>query len=362
MRKAAAAAAAAAAWEDEQPNDADQAAMDAMSAYAREIARYPLLSRDEERDLFQRLAVARPGSAEAARIREHIFTSNLRLVMWYVRRYGGFLRPGGSIALLDLVQEGNLGLMRAIEKFDVGRGGKFSTYALRWVGQRMGRALESDRGAVHVPAYVQEVQRTIARQTAALTVQLGREPTAAEAALTAHGVQAQAREAGRTVTDEALRAADRVTGGALSLDKPLARNAIGGGGGAGGGGTQANSRTLADVLVADDYGGGEGGGEGGVLGALNTESEAQLARLVARLCTPREAQVIGLRFGHGMTLAEAGTRLHVSRERIRQIEASALTKLRARLAQDVETGGARLMAPRPLPREAQVIGAATSVA
>lgn len=317
-------------------SDPDPSAMDAFSLYVREIARYPLLSADEERALFARLA--RHPSDTATRTR--IVESNLRLVVFVSTRYRNALRAGGAVDVMDLIQQGNDGLMHAVEKYDYRRGGRFSTYAIRWIVQRMGRARDEDAAPVHVPAYVRDAKRKIEREWASLTMQLGREPTAAEKRLAAAGAQAQLATHNRAVPDDYLMAAEAVTRGVYSLDAPLRTQ-----------GTESDPVTLADVL-RDPAGGMLGG-------ALDAAQEAWLAQQVARVCTPRECRVIGLRFGMSMTLEQAGREMGVTRERVRQVEATALTKLRTALTVDVGSGEVRVrewqpVAPEPEPKSEPV--------
>src|SRR5262245_63801929 len=145
---------------------------DAMQLFLNEVRRYPLLTREEERELAQRVEA---GDAEA---KERMVNSNLRLVVSIAKRYQG----QGELTLLDLIQEGVLGLIRAVEKFDWRRGLKFSTYATWWIRQAVQRGVQNKSRTIRVPVHVAELERKAARVERELTGKLGRHPTEEEVA------------------------------------------------------------------------------------------------------------------------------------------------------------------------------------
>ncbi len=262
-----------------------EATTDAMSLYLQEINRYPLLTSAEEVELAKRVEV---GDAAA---KERMINSNLRLVVSIARRY-----RGTELSLLDLVQEGTLGLIRAVEKFDWRRGFRFSTYATLWIQQAIQRGLANQSRTIRLPVHVVEHQQRVSRaeRTVAARSQ-GADPTVAEIAeearLTPERVE-EVRELPRAVT---------------SLDRPLGED---------------EGASLGDVTAAP-------ADEPFAELDVNLRNEA-LEKALDQL-PERDAQVLRLRFGLGeqepLTLSAVGETLGVSRERVRQIEASALRRL-----------------------------------
>jgi RNA polymerase primary sigma factor len=263
------------------------ATTDALQLFLNEIRRYPLLSAADEVELAKRIEA---GDLEA---KERMINSNLRLVVSIAKKY-----QGQDLSLLDLIQEGIFGLIRAAEKFDWRKGYKFSTYATFWIRQAIQRGLANKARTIRIPVHIGQRERKIARADRELQARLGREPTDAEIAAAAELPLAQVeevREAARTVT---------------SLDRPVGEE-----------GEAALGDLLEDrELTVDEE-------------VELSLSEALLRRTIDELPQP-ERDVIRLRFGldgdDPLPLREAGRRLGVSAERVRQIESRALKKLALR--------------------------------
>ena len=258
---------------------------DPVRAYLNEIGRVRLLTAAEEVELAMQIEA---GSEQA---RRHLIEANLRLVVSVARRY-----TASGMPLLDLVQEGNIGLMRAVEKFDYRRGFKFSTYATWWIRQAISRAVADKARTIRLPVHVGERYSQLVRTTRTLTQELGRDPTEEEIA-DASGLRIDQL---RTLVSAAREP--------VSLEVPI--------------GDEDGGR-LGDLL--ED--GAPGPEETATTDALRSEIEIILTSL-----TPRERRVLQLRYGlvddHQRTLEEVGRRLGVTRERARQIEATALRRLR----------------------------------
>jgi RNA polymerase primary sigma factor len=283
---------------------------DLLRRYLQEVGTHPLLTAADEVELGGRIAAGRAAQAElttaiaeeeraaleavvldAEAARDRFIASNLRLVVSIAKRY-----QSSGLALLDLVQEGNIGLMRAVEKFEPERGFKFSTYATWWIRQAVTRAIADKGRTIRVPTHVGDALTVLHRVTAELERRHGREPTLAELE------QATGLKPERIVE---LRGAVHDV---VSLSAPLADG----------------DGELGD-LVPDD----------GIdvpfdTAATHLEQEA-LALVLSRL-SEREQRVLELRFGltggQPRTLEDVGREFALTRERIRQIEAKALTKLR----------------------------------
>ncbi|MDQ7820596.1 MAG: sigma-70 family RNA polymerase sigma factor [Armatimonadota bacterium] len=266
------------------PDTAD----DPVRLYLSEIGRVPLLTREEE------VALARRAAAGDPEARRRLIEANLRLVVSVAKKYAG-----RGMDLMDLVQEGNRGLMRAVEKFDWRRGYKFSTYATWWIRQAITRALADQSRTIRLPVHVIETRNRILRAARALAQRLGHEPTPAELA------QAVRIPAARV--EEILRAGQELA----SLDAPT---------------DDEGDSHLQDFVADPD--------------SLDPEEIAARASLRQQLeevldtLTPRERLVLRRRFGLSgegpQTLEQVGRELGVTRERVRQIEARALRKLRHR--------------------------------
>ena len=257
---------------------------DAMALYLRELRHHPLLTADEERELAKRVE---QGDAAA---RERMINSNLRLVVSIARRY-----QGGSLSLLDLIQEGTLGLIRAVEKFDWRRGFRFSTYATLWIQQAIQRGLANTERTIRLPVHVVEHQQRVSRAERELLAKLGREPTEAELAEASRLSEervATVRELPRTIT---------------SLDRPVG---------------EEGDATLGDLMAADTP---------EPTADLELSLRAEALEEALEVLPEREALVLRRRFGLGdeepRTLAQVGDELGVTRERVRQIERDALRRL-----------------------------------
>jgi RNA polymerase primary sigma factor len=261
-----------------------------LRTYLREIARFPRLTPDEERELGAR--IQRDGDEEALR---RLVESNLRFVVSYARHYSGL-----GVPFVDLIHEGNLGLLEAAARFDPGRNVKFITYAVWWVRQAIMHALSDQTRAFSVPPKLSAIAARFSRQLADLTETLGHAPTAAEIA---EDLEISAGEA------DALM---RIRGGDRSLSEPV------------GTGSEGGQRELADLLPQQNVPPVE---EELVRRAFIERVRAALADL-----DPKEREVVALRYGladgETWTLQQIGDRLHLTRERIRQIESRAREKLR----------------------------------
>jgi RNA polymerase primary sigma factor len=259
---------------------------DSLRLYLREIARIPLLSATREVTLAER---AEAGDREA---RNQLIEANLRLVVSIAKKY-----VGQGLSLEDLVGEGNIGLIRAVTKFDYRKGFRFSTYATWWIKQAITRSILEGTRAVRLPVYIMEEVMRVKRMMRQLYQDLGREPTPEQigAALSMPPER----------VSELLVWAEKV----FSLDAPL---------------SDEEENTLGDVIEDER-----------TIGPVETTDRALLREEVRRVLsnlTLRERQVIELRFGlmddHDHTLEEVGRRLKVTRERVRQIEERAIRKLR----------------------------------
>jgi RNA polymerase primary sigma factor len=265
--------------------DLAHATTDALQLFLNEIGRYPLLTAKEEVELAK--CVER-GDREA---KERMINSNLRLVVSIAKRY-----QGHGLSLLDLIQEGIIGLIRAVEKFDWRRGYKFSTYATWWIRQAVQRGVANKAREIRIPVHIVEREQKIARAERELTTRLGRAPEDAEIAKAAKLPLRQVRE-----VREAARAV-------TSLDRPVGEE-----GGA----------SLGELTAGESA-----GPEEEVTVSL---AEDTLRRAVSEL-PQRERDVLKLRYGlngdvEPASLEEIGRRLGLTRERVRQIEAAALERL-----------------------------------
>ncbi len=259
---------------------------DPVRMYLKEIGRINLLTSDEEFEYAKR---AEAGDEEAKRM---LAESNLRLVVSIAKRY-----VGRGMLFLDLIQEGNIGLMKAVDKFDPTKGYKFSTYATWWIRQAITRAIADQARTIRVPVHMVETINKLARVQRQLTQELNREPTDEEIA----------KKLGITV--EKVREVYKISQDPVSLETPIG---------------EEDDSHLGDFikdeksLSPEEY-------------ATNEILKEEINEVLSTL-QPREQQVLELRFGlidgTCYTLEEVGKRFNVTRERIRQIEAKALRKLR----------------------------------
>lgn len=270
-------------------DNVDAFADDSVRMYLREIGKIPLLTQEEELELANR---AVKGDKKA---KDKLAEANMRLVVSIAKRYGG-----RGLDFLDLIQEGNTGLLRAVEKFDPDKGFKFSTYATWWIRQAITRAIADQARTIRIPVHMVETINKVLRTTRRLTQELNREPTNEEIA-------------------EAM---------GMDVDK-----------------IEYVMRIKQDIASLDASVGRDGDDEESVLGDFVEDSERdspedatanqilkeQIAEILTTL-SEREQKIIRLRFGIGggrpHTLEEVGNEFSVTRERIRQIEAKALSKLR----------------------------------
>ena len=259
---------------------------DPVRLYLREIGRVPLLTPEQEIDLAQRVQT---GDEDA---RNQMVEANLRLVVSIAKRY-----TGRGLSLLDLIQEGSFGLLKAVEKFDYTKGYKFSTYATWWIRQSITRAIADQARTIRIPVHMVETMNKVLRTSHLLVQELGREPTQEEIAAKMHLPVERVQEILKMAQEP------------VSLQSPVG---------------EEDDSHLGDFLPAPAA---EEPGEAAAASLL----KEQLLQVMKTL-TPREEKVLRLRFGFedgkAHTLEEVGKEFNVTRERIRQIEAKALRKLR----------------------------------
>ena len=259
---------------------------DPVRMYLREIGRIPLLTFDQELDLAKRIL---DGDEEA---KQKLAESNLRLVVSIAKKY-----VGRGMLFLDLIQEGNMGLIKAVEKFDYTKGFKFSTYATWWIRQAITRAIADQARTIRIPVHMVETINKLIRTSRHLLQQLGREPSPEEIA------------AEMEISVEKVMEIQKIAQDPVSLETPIG---------------EEDDSHLGDFIQDDDS-------PAPPDSAAYTLLKEQLEEVMGTL-TPREAKVLKLRFGledgKARTLEEVGREFQVTRERIRQIEAKALRKLR----------------------------------
>ena len=262
---------------------------DPVKVYLKEIGRVPLLSPEEETELALKIQAGGPDGEKA---KQRLSEANLRLVVSIAKRY-----VGRGMLFLDLIQEGNLGLIKAVEKFDYRKGYKFSTYATWWIRQAITRAIADQARTIRIPVHMVETINKLIRVSRQLLQELGREPTPEEIA----------EEMKMPV--ERVREILKISQEPVSLETPI--------------GEEEDSH-LGDFIKDDNV-------PVPADAATFTLLKEQLEEVLGTL-TEREQKVLTLRFGledgRARTLEEVGKEFNVTRERIRQIEAKALRKLR----------------------------------
>jgi RNA polymerase primary sigma factor len=268
-------------------NTADAGESDAVMTYLREIGRVPMITHEREIELAKRIEM---GDREAMK---QFILANLRLVVSIAKRY-----VGRGLTLLDLIQEGNIGLIRAVQRYDWRRGHRFSTHATWWIRQAISRAVADKGRTIRLPVYVNTALNRIRRERQRLLQELGREPTEQELA------EATGLDPIRMVE---LQAAP---GAPVSLELPVGED---------------EEQELGDVLADTESASPED-----IATTQTLKDEVQ--RVLESVLTPRERLVLQLRFGLGNSqahpLEQVGRELGITRERVRQIEAGALAKLR----------------------------------
>ncbi|HBD87118.1 MAG TPA: RNA polymerase sigma factor RpoD [Clostridiales bacterium] len=274
---------------------------DPVRMYLKEIGRVPLLTPDEEQELAKRMA----GGDENAK--RDMAEANLRLVVSIAKRY-----VGRGMLFLDLIQEGNLGLIKAVEKFDYTKGYKFSTYATWWIRQAITRAIADQARTIRIPVHMVETINKVIRVSRQLLQELGHDPSAEEIAAEMNGGRsAWERLTAKEQEDKIAKIRDilKIAQEPVSLETPI--------------GEEEDSH-LGDFIPDEDA------SEPSEAASFSLLKE-QLMTVLDTL-TPREKKVLELRFGivdgRTRTLEEVGKEFNVTRERIRQIEAKALRKLR----------------------------------
>ena len=270
-------------------DNVDQFADDSVRLYLREIGKIPLLSQEEEQELAKRAA---EGDQKA---KDKMVEANMRLVVSIAKRYGG-----RGLDFLDLIQEGNTGLIRAVDKFDPAKGFKFSTYATWWIRQAITRAIADQARTIRIPVHMVETINKVLRTTRKLTQELNREPTVEEIAKELDLEVAKVEYVMRIKQDIA------------SLDASVSRDG------------EDDDSVLGDFVEDEDRASPED--------STATQLLKEQIAIILTTLSDREQKIIKMRFGIGggrsHTLEEVGAEFSVTRERIRQIEAKALSKLR----------------------------------
>ncbi len=298
----------------ERSDDPSGGTSDTVRMYLKEIGRVSLLTAEDERDLAKRIEAGRFASEKLAAeggvsevteqrlarrqmrdgddARDQLIQANLRLVVSIAKRY-----VGRGMLFLDLIQEGNLGLMRAVEKFDYTKGFKFSTYATWWIRQAITRAIADQARTIRIPVHMVESMNRVLRVQRQMAQELEREPTVEELAEKT------------ALTPERVREIQRIAQDPLSLDSPVG---------------EEDDSNLADFIQ-----------DSGADAPAEVAARRMLVRAVEEALgelSEREQEVVRLRFGlvdgQARTLEEVGREFGVTRERIRQIEAKTLAKLR----------------------------------
>jgi len=259
---------------------------DSVKMYLKDIGRVPLLSADEELDLARKMA---EGDADA---KNRLINANLRLVVSIAKRY-----VGRGMQFLDLIQEGNLGLMKAVDKFDYTKGFKFSTYATWWIRQAITRSIADQARTIRIPVHMVETINKLVKVSRLLLQQLGREPTQGEIA-----------EA-MNISEERVIEIQKIAQDPVSLETPIG---------------EEDDSHLGDFIEDTNV--------TAPIDAAEAKMLKEQVEEILNTLAPREAMVLILRYGlrdnRPRTLEEVGKVFNVTRERIRQIEAKALRRLK----------------------------------
>ena len=267
----------------------DDVSDDSVRLYLREIGKIPLLSAEEEMDLARRIV---EGDKKA---KDKMAEANMRLVVSIAKRYSG-----RGLDFLDLIQEGNTGLLRAVEKFDPDKGFKFSTYATWWIRQAITRAIADQARTIRIPVHMVETINKLLRTQRRMTQELNREPT----------IEELSKEL--DMEPEKIEYVIKIKQDISSLDAGVGRDG------------EDDDSVLQDFIVAEDTVSPEDS-------ASNQLLKEQVQEILSSL-SDREQKIVRMRFGldngKNHTLEEVGQEFAVTRERIRQIEAKALAKLR----------------------------------
>lgn len=282
--------------EELDDDESGAAVEDALTQYMTQMARVPLLTADEEKSLARTIRNGTPQEQAAAR--QKLVESNLRLVVYIARRYAG----RAALPLLDIVQEGNIGLMRAVDRFDPERGHRLSTYATWWIRQSINRAIAAQARSIRLPAHLSDAIQKLYRLQRELAQNLGREPSRQELA--------DASNMTVTQVDEALRAVAEP----LSLETPVSDD----------------DNTELGEFVSDPE------ADTPITALSRSELRTEISQTLSTL-SDRERAIIEQRFGIGeyessgpRTLEDIANRMQLSRERVRQLEVRALRKMRRR--------------------------------
>lgn len=273
---------------DDDKKDLDYSGIvgDSTRFYLKEISKIPLLTYEEEKKLALRI---KDGDQDAI---DTLVEHNLRLVVSIAKHY-----TGCGLSLLDLIQEGNVGLIEAAKKYDVDKGFRFSTYATWWVRQKIGRALSDQSRSIRVPAHIAELVSKIKKAMGTMTQELGRTPTEEEIAKKLN------------VEVDKVKVALDMSQAVSSLDVPVGED---------------EETTIGDLQADHSV--------KSLMANLIDEANRQIIETVFATLNEREANVLRLRFGmdvnHAYTLEEVGSELGITRERVRQIETRALRKMR----------------------------------